>query len=119
MAVALEIGSYVTLTADPENAAGVATADTGLVWSADQPTLVTLVPSVDGTEVNVGAVGQLAGTTYPATVNIVVTDANGIVSPADPVVISGGEAVTLNIESGTPQTIPTTGIPVPPGASAS
>jgi hypothetical protein len=110
MAVTMQDNEYVTLTADPVDAGGAPTADTGLTWTADTPALVTLVPSADGTECNVGAAG---GT---GTVNITVTDAAGIVSPADPITISAGPPVSLGIAAGTPAAIPAGGVPVPAGA---
>jgi hypothetical protein len=112
MAVALQPGFYVTLTADPLAADGTPVADTGLVWAADQPALVSLVPSTDGTEVNVG----VPAGTADGTVNVTVTDSAGIVSPADPIVIAGGPPTTLGITASTPQPIPSGGVPVPPGA---
>ena len=66
MAVTMQDNEYVTLTADPTDAGGAPTADTGLTWTADNPALVTLVPSGDGTECNVGAAGGVG------TVNITV-----------------------------------------------
>lgn len=107
VAVTMQDNEYVTLTADPTDAAGNPTADSGLTWAADNAALVTLVPSADGTMCNVGAAGGLG------TVNITVTDAAGVVSPADPITIVSGPPVTLGIESGTPVAIPSGGIPVP------
>lgn len=112
MAVTMQDNEFVTLTVDPTDVEGNPTADTGLTWSADQPSLVTLVPSADGTEVNVGAAGGLG------TVNITVTDASGIASPADPITIISGPATALGITAGTPAVIPDTGVPTPPGASS-
>jgi hypothetical protein len=110
MAVTMQDNEYVTLTADPVDAAGNPTADSGLTWTADQPALVTLVPSADGTECNVGAAGGVG------TVNITVTDGSGVASPADPITISAGPATTLGIAAGTPAAIPAGGVPVPAGA---
>jgi len=109
MAVTMQDNEYVTLTADPTDAGGNATADAGLTWAADNPALVTLVPSVDGTECNVGAAGV-------GTVNITVTDGSGVVSPADPITITAGPPTTLGISAGDPTAIPSDGVPVPPGA---
>jgi hypothetical protein len=111
MAVSMQDNEFVTLTADPTDAEGNPTADTGLSWAADQPSLVTLVPSADGTECNVGAAGPLG------TVNITVTDAAGNVSQADPITITSGPATALGIAAGTPAVIPSTGVPVPAGAA--
>ena len=110
MAVTMQDNQYVTLTADPTDAAGNPTADTGLTWSADQPSLVDLVPSSDGTQCNVGAAGGVG------TVNITVTDSSGNASPADPITISAGPATTLGVEAGSPQDIPSGGVPTPSGA---
>jgi hypothetical protein len=109
MAVNMQDNEYVPLTVDPMDAAGNPTADSGLTWAADQPSLVNLVPSADGTACNVGATGQLG------TVNITVTDAAGNVSPADPITISSGPATTLGISSGSPVAIPSDGVPTPSG----
>lgn len=109
MAVTMQDNEYVTLTADPTDAAGNPTADTGLTWAADSATLVTLTPSADGTMCNVGA----AATGGLGTVNITVTDAGGVVSPADPITITAGPPTTLGIAAGTPVAIPSTGVPVP------
>lgn len=110
VAVSMQDNEFVTLTADPTDAAGNPTADSGLVWTADQPALVTLVPSADGTQCNVGAAGGLG------TVNITVTDSAGVASPADPITISAGPPTTLGIAAGTPGAIPAGGVPTPPGA---
>lgn len=107
MAVTMQDNEYVTLTADPTDAAGNPTADSGLTWTADNTALVTLVPSADGTMCNVGAAG---GT---GTVNVTVTDAAGVASPADPITITAGPPVTLGIAAGTPAVIPAGGVPVP------
>lgn len=109
VAVTMQDNQYVTLTADPTDAGGNPTADTGLTWAADNPALASLTPSADGTECNVGATGV-------GTVNVTVTDAAGNVSPADPIVITAGPPVTLGIASGTPQAIPSGGVPTPVGA---
>jgi len=110
VAVSMQDNEYVTLTVDPTDAAGNATADSGLTWSADNPALATLVPSADGTACNVGSTGQVG------TVSITVTDAAGVASPADPITISAGPATTLGISAGSPQAIPADGVPTPPGA---
>lgn len=110
VAVTMQDNQYVTLTVDPTDAEGNATADTGLTWAADQPALVTLVPSADGTQCNVGAAGI-------GTVNITVTDGSGIASPADPITITAGPPTTLGIASGTPADIPAGGVPVPAGGA--
>lgn len=107
VAVTMQDNEFVTLTADPTDAAGNPTADAGLTWAADNTALVTLVPSADGTMCNVGAVGALG------TVNITVTDAAGVVSPADPITITAGPPTTLGIEAGAPTAIPAGGVPVP------
>ena len=111
MAVTMQDNEYVTLTIAPVDAEGNPAADSGLTWTADQPSLVTLVPSADGTECNVGAAGSLG------TVNITATDASGIASPADPITITSGPATTLGITAGTPAVIPVGGVPVPAGAA--
>lgn len=110
MAVTMQDNEYVTLTADPTDAGGNPTADSGLTWTADTPALVSLVPSADGTECNVGAAGGVG------TVNITVTDSAGNVSPADPITISAGPPTTLGIAAGSPQAIPSGGVPTPAGA---
>lgn len=107
VAVTMQDNEYVTLTADPVDAAGNPTADTGLTWTADNTALVSLTPSTDGTMCNVGAAGGLG------TVNVTVTDAAGIVSPADPITIVSGPPTTLGIEAGTPTVIPAGGVPTP------
>lgn len=109
VAVTMQDNEYVTLTADPTDAAGNPTADTGLTWAADNTALVTLTPSADGTMCNVGAAtgGGLG------TVNVTVTDAAGVVSPADPITITAGPPTTLGIAAGTPTAIPAGGVPVP------
>lgn len=107
VAVTMQDNEYVTLTADPTDAAGNPTADSGLTWAADNTALVTLVPSADGTMCNAGAAGGLG------TVNITVTDAAGVVSPADPITITAGPPTTLGIAAGTPVVIPPGGVPVP------
>ena len=112
MAVTMQDDEYVTLSLDPADAAGNPTADTGITWAADDTALVTLVPSADGTQCNVGAAGGLG------TANITSTDAAGNVSPADPITITSGPATTLGITAGTPAVIPAGGVPVPAGVSA-
>lgn len=107
VAVTMQDNEYVTLTADPTDAAGNPTADSGLTWAADNTALVTLVPSADGTMCNVGSAGGLG------TVNITVTDAGGVVSPADPITIVSGPPTTLGISAGTPTVIPSGGVPTP------
>lgn len=113
VAVTMQDNEYVTLSVDPTDAQGNPTADTGLTWTADTPSMVTLTPSADGTQCNVGA-AQSGGAL--GTVNITVTDAAGIASPADPITITSGPASTLGIAAGTPVAIPAGGVPVPPGA---
>jgi hypothetical protein len=112
MAVTMQDNEYVTLSLDAVDAAGNPTADSGVTWAADDTALATLVPSADGTQVNVGAAGGLG------TVNITSTDAAGNVSPADPITITSGPATTLGITAGTPAVIPASGVPVPAGVSA-
>lgn len=110
MAVEMQDNEYVTLSAAPAlDAEGNPASDSGYTWSADQPTLATLVPSADGTECNVGAAGPLG------LVNVFLTDAAGNVSPADPITIIAGPATQIGITSGTPAVIPSGGIPVPAG----
>lgn len=111
MAVTMQDNEYVTLSVAPVDAEGNPTADTGITWAADDTSLATLVPSADGTQVNVGAAGPLG------TVNITSTDASGLVSPADPITIVSGPATTLGITAGTPAVIPAGGVPVPAGVS--
>jgi hypothetical protein len=111
VAVTMQDNEYVTLSSAATDAEGNPTADTGLTWAVDQPTLATLVPSADGTQVNVGAAGPLG------TVNVTLTDAAGNVSPADPITIVSGPATSLGISAGTPAVIPSTGVPVPAGAA--
>jgi hypothetical protein len=114
MAVTMQDNEYVTLTADPLDAEGNPTADSGLTWAADNTALVTLTPSADGTQVNVGA----AADGGLGTANISLTDAAGNVSPADPITITSGPATQVGIAAGTPAVIPDGGVPVPAGTSA-
>jgi hypothetical protein len=113
MAVSMADNEYVTLTVDPEDARGNPSSDAGITWASDDSgQFVTLTPSADGTQVNVGAVGPLG------TANVTPTDASGIAGTAEAFTIVAGGTTSLAVSASAAQVIPSTGVPVPAGASA-
>lgn len=113
MAVTIKDNQFVTLKVVPKDTEGQPTSDPNLPisYSTDNDAVVTLVPSADGSVLNVGATGQLG------TANVSGQDAAGLAIPVEAFSVIAGDAVAFDLSVSDPQDIPSTGIPTPDNAS--
>lgn len=112
MSVTIHDDEFVTLTFTAQDAEGNQASDNGPVtWVSDNPGVLNLVPSADGSAVNVGAAGPLGSA------NVTGTDANGIATPMEAFAVIAEDASQASVNVSDPQKIPTDGIPTPDNAS--